>query len=123
MEEEIFAAVEGFSYPIQTMQGPVTNTNWFLDYIFSFRRPKGALDKDTALFKTMVTSFQVNPGWIRRYNQLVDYLIKAQIQQIHSVGELSQLIARTSEERSAATVKQYESKQDACDRVAETFSE
>ena len=123
MEEEIFAAVEGFSYPIQTMQGPVTNTNWFVDYIFSFSAPKGTLDQDTALFKTMVTSFQINPGWFSRVNQLVDYLIKAQIQQIHSVGELSQLIARTSEERSAATMKQYESKQDAYDRVAETFSE
>jgi hypothetical protein len=123
MEEEIFAGVEGFSFPIQTMQGPVRNTNWFIDYIFSFRAPKGKLEKDSALFKTMVTSFRVNPGWFSRYNQVVDHLIKAQIKQIHSVGELSRIIAKTSEERSAATMKQYESKQDAYDRVGETFSE
>jgi hypothetical protein len=123
MEEEIFAAVEGFSFPIQTMQGVVKNTNWFVDYIFSFKAPKGKLDGNTALFKTMVTSFQVNPGWFSRYNQVVDHLIKAQIRQIHSVGELSRIIAKTSEERSAATMQQYERKQDAYDRVAETFSE
>jgi hypothetical protein len=123
MEEEIFAAVEGFSFPIQSMQGPVKNTNWFVDYIFSFRAPKGKLEANSALFKTMVMSFKVNPRWFNKYNQVVEYLIKAQIKQIQSVGELSRIISRTSDKMSSASVKQYEKGQDVYDGVSETFSE
>jgi hypothetical protein len=123
MEEEIFAAVEGFSFPIQSMQGPVKNTNWFVDYIFSFRAPKGKLEGNSALFKTMVTSFKVNPRWFNKYNQVVEYLIKAQIKQIHSVGELSRIISKTSNKMSSASMKQYEKGQDVYDGVSETFSE
>ena len=41
VEEEIFAVVEGFSFAMQSMQGVITNTNWYVDYIFSFKAEKG----------------------------------------------------------------------------------
>jgi hypothetical protein len=101
----------------------VKNTNWFVDYIFSFRAPKGRLDANSALFKTMVMSFRVNPQWFSKYNQVVEYLIKAQIKQIHSVGELSRIISKTSEQMNESTMKQYEKRQDVYDGVSENFSE
>jgi len=123
MEEEIFAVVEGFSYPIQTMQGTVTNTNWFVDYIFSFKAPKGKLDPESSLFKTMVTSFRVNPKWFNTYNQVVNHLIQAQIRQIHSIGELSRIISRTNSEISDSMMKSYQERQEVYDRIGENFSE
>jgi hypothetical protein len=123
MEEEVFAVVEGFSYPIQTMQGPVTNTNWFVDYIFSFRAPRGQLDRNMPLFKTMVNSFKVNPRWFSRYNQVVEQLIQAQIRQIHSMGELARNISRPHNEISDSMMKSYNDRQKVYDRISENASE
>ena len=123
MEEDIFAVVEGFSYPIQTMQGVITNTNWFVDYIFSFKAPKGNLDRNAPLFKAMTESFRVNPQWFNAYNQVVDMLIKAQIRQIRSVGELSRYISQTSNEISESMMQSYNERQKVYDRIGEKVSE
>ncbi len=123
IEEEIFAVVEGFSFAFQTMQGMVTNTNWFVDYIFSFKAEKGHLDSKASLFKAMAQSFRVNPQWFNKYNQTVNYLIQAQIKQIHSIGELSRIISRTSNEISDTMMKSYEEGQRVHDRISENFSE
>jgi hypothetical protein len=61
MEEEIYAVVEGFSFTLQSMTGPVTNTNWFVDYLFSFKSEKGKLNAQTKTYQTIVHSFKVNP--------------------------------------------------------------
>jgi hypothetical protein len=123
MEEEIFAVVEGFSFGFQSMQGMITNTNWFVDYIFSFKAKKGELDANAAMFQTMVDSFKVNPDWFNKYNQTVNYLIQAQIQQIRSMGELSRIISQTSNEISDSMMKSYQERQQVYDRISENFSE
>jgi len=123
MEEDIFAVVEGYSFSFQTMQGVVTNTNWYVDYIFSFKAPKGKLDQNAQLFKTMTDSFRVNPQWFNAYNQVVDMLIKAQIRQIHSVGELSRYISQTSSEISDSMMQSYTERQKVYDRIGEKMSE
>jgi hypothetical protein len=123
MEEEIFAVVEGFSYGMQSMQGMITNTNWFVDYIFSFKAEKGRLDKAAPQFQAMINSFRVNPQWFSRYNQLVEGLIQAQIRQIRSIGELSRYISRTSNEISDSMMRSYNERQKVYDGIGENFSE
>lgn len=123
MEEEIFGVVEGFSFSVMSMQGPLTNTNWFVDYLFSFKAPKGTLDRQAKLFQTMAMSFKVNPQWFNKYNQLVNALIQAQIRQIHSIGELSRYISRTNNEISDAMRDSYNQRQKVYDGIAENFSE
>ncbi|MDO9265153.1 MAG: hypothetical protein Q7U02_14380 [Desulfosalsimonadaceae bacterium] len=123
MEEEIFAVTEGFSFAFQTMQGMITNTNWYVDYIFSFKTKKGDLDANSPLFQTMVNSFKVNPVWFNKYNQTVEYLIQAQIKNIRNIGELSRIISRTSNEISDSMMQSYENRQQVYDRISENFSE
>jgi len=123
MEEEIFAVVEGFSFSMQGMQGVITNTNWYVDYIFSFKAEKGKLDKAAPQFQSMIDSFRVNPQWFSRYNQLVEALIQAQIRQIRSIGELSRYISRTSNEISDSMMRSYNDRQKVYDRIGENFSE
>ncbi|MEN6475966.1 MAG: hypothetical protein ABFD81_18270 [Syntrophaceae bacterium] len=123
MEEDIFAVVEGFSYPIQTMQGVITNTNWYVDYIFSFKAPKGKLDQNAPLFKAMTDSFRVNPGWFNAYNQVIDMLVKAQLRQIRSMGELSRYISQTNNEISDSMMRSYNERQKVYDRIGEKVSE
>ncbi len=122
VEEEIYAVVESISFPIQTMQGPATNINWYVDYIFSFKAPEGKLDSQAKTFQTIARSFRLDPKWFSKYNQLVEYLIQAQIQQIRSIGELSRIIARTSDEISDISMRAYNNRQKVNDRIADNFS-
>jgi len=123
IEEELYGLVESMSFPIRSMFGQFTNTNWHVDYLFSFKAEKGKLDANSKLFQTMATSFQVNPQWFNKYNQVVEYLIQRQIQQIRSIGELSRIISQTHNEISDMMMQSYNQRQEVYDRVAENFSQ
>ncbi len=75
IEEEIYAVVEAFSYSFSTLSGMVTNTNWIVDYIFSFKAERGKLDAQSKIFQTIAFSFKLNPQWFNKYTQVVEYLI------------------------------------------------
>ena len=123
MEEEIYTVVQSYSFPIQTMAGPVTNMNWYVDHIFSFKAAKGELERHAKTFQAIAYSFRLNPDWFNRYNQVVEYLIKKQIQQIHSVGELSRIISQTSSEIRERSMQSYYERQAVNDRIADRFSQ
>jgi hypothetical protein len=123
MEEEIYTVVQSVSFPIQTMAGLVTNTNWYVDYVFSFKAEKGKLDTHSKTFQTIAYSFKVNPQWFNRYNQVVEYLVQGQIQRIHNVGQLSKIISQTSNEIREASMKSYYERQEVNDRIADNFSQ
>lgn len=122
IEEEIYAVVESVSFPIQTMYGPATNVNWYVDYIFSFKAPRGELDSQAKIFQTIARSFSLNPRWFSKYSQLVEYLIQSQIQQIRNIGELSRIISQTSNEISDISMQAYNNRQKVNDRIADNFS-
>ncbi len=123
MEEEIYTVVQSYGFPIQTMAGIVTNTNWYVDHIFSFKAAKGKLDDNAKTFQTIAYSFRLNPQWFNKYNQVVEYLIKKQIQQIHSIGELSRIISQTSSEIRESSMKSFYERQEVNDRIADKFSQ
>jgi hypothetical protein len=61
MEEEFYAQVESYSFPVQSMVGTFYNTIWYIDYIFSFKAEKGKLESHTKIFQAMTASFKLNP--------------------------------------------------------------
>ncbi len=123
MEEEIYAVVESYSYPVQTWTSLTYNTNWTVDYIFSYKAAKGKLEPAAKIFQTITYSFQTNKYWYNKYVQLVEYLIKAQIQQIHNVGEFSRKLAQISDEIREDNLKSWYDRQAVGDRIAEDFSQ
>jgi hypothetical protein len=123
MEEELYGLVESMSFPIRSMFGQFTNTNWYVDYLFSFKAEKGTLDAHSKLFQTMATSFRVDPRWFNKYNQVVQYLIQRQIRHIHNLGELSRIISQTHNEISDMMMQSYNQRQEVYDHVAENFSQ
>jgi hypothetical protein len=123
LEEEIYAVVESFAFGIQTMAGTVTNMNWMVDYIFSFKVGKGGFDAASKIFQVIVHSFKLNPQWFSKYSQVVEYLIQGQIQQIQNLGQLSRIISQTSNEISDMNMQSYYQRQAVNDRIADNFSQ
>lgn len=122
MEEEIYGVVQSLAIPIPSMQGTVTNLNWWIDYLFSFKARKGTLDESARLLQTMAFSFQVNPRWLDRYTRLVEQLIQNQIRQIRHVGEIGRMMAQTGSEIRADNMRRWEQDQAVRDRLSEDFS-
>lgn len=123
MEEEIYGVVESFSYAQQTMTGMTRNTFWMADYLFSFKAEQGKLDEQARTFQTIVHSFKVNPQWLIKYDQLVQYLAQMQIRRIQHIGEVSRIISRTHSEISDSMMKSYQERQAVNDRIADNFSQ
>jgi hypothetical protein len=123
VEEEFYALVESFKIPIQSMFGQFTNNFWTVSYIFSVKAPEGRLDSLGALFQTMGSSVRVNPAWMNAYAQVVDFLIRNQMQKIRSAGELSRIISQTHREISDDMMRSWEERQGVYDRLSERFSQ
>ncbi len=122
MEEEIFAVVQNFSFSMQTLQGVVTNQNWWVDYLFSFKAGKGKLDAAAGVLQTVAFSFKLDRNWYNRYSQLVEMLIQRQIRHIRTLGEISRMISQTSSEIREDRLRQWEKDQAVRDRLNEEFS-
>jgi hypothetical protein len=105
------------------MYGYVTNTIWFVDYIFSFKAEKGKLETNTKLFQTIAFSFKLNPLWFSKYNQVIEYLAQREIQQIRNIGQLSRIISQTHNEISDMMMESYNQRQIVTDRISENFSD
>lgn len=123
MEEEIYAVVESYSFPIQSWTSVTYNTNWTVDYIFSYKAAKDKLEPASKIFETITYSFQMNKYWYNKYVQLVEYLIKAQIERIHNIGEFSRKLAQISDEIREDNLKSWYERQAVGDRIAEDFSQ
>lgn len=122
MEEEIYGVVETLTFQTRSMTGVHSNTMWYADCLFSFRSEKGKLGSRAKLFQTMASSFQVNPQWFSKYNQLVQLLIQRQIQHIQNIGQLSRMISQTHDQISREMMEAYNQRQAVYDRLSDDFS-
>jgi hypothetical protein len=123
LEEEFYAVVEWFTFPVQGMFGTSYSTLWYIDYIFSFKAEKGKLESNTKVFQTITSSFKVNPQWYAKYSNLIEYLAQQQIKQIKSVGEYSRMLSRMSDQISDEKMQQFQSRGDVYDKVSQKFSD
>ena len=122
MEEEMYCLIQTLNIPIPTYTGTYQNVNWYLTYLQSFRAEKGQLDSQTKLFQTISYSAKTDPNWLNKYDQVVNYLIQKQIQQIQSLGQLSSIISQTSNEISDANYESWQRTQTINDQIATDFS-
>jgi len=122
VEEELYGVVQVFSFSMPTMQGMVTNQNWWVDYLFSFKAAKGRLDEAAKLLQTVAFSFRVEPQWFAGCGRVVEALIKGQIQQIRHIGEIGRIYAQTGSEIREAELHRWEADQAVRDRLADDWS-
>lgn len=123
MEEEFYAVVESFSFPVQSMYGTSYNTIWYIDYIFSFKAEKGKLESNTKIFQTITSSFKINPHWYAKYSNVIEYMAQQKINQIKSVGEFSRMLSRMSDQVSEEKMQQFKARGDVYDEVSQKFSD
>ena len=122
-EDEIYCIVEATYYPLQSMLGTYTNVMWGVNYIGSFRAEKGKLDASAKIFQTISNSVTLNIKWFNTYVQVIEYLIKMQIQQIKSLGQLGSIIAQTGSEIRQENLDLYYQREAMNDRISTQFSE
>jgi hypothetical protein len=122
-EDEIYCIVEATYYPLQSMFSTYTNIMWGVNYIGSFRAEKGKLDGNAEIFQTISNSVTLNIKWFNTYIQVIEYLIKMQIQQINSIGQLGSIIAQTGSEIRQENLELYYQREAMNDRVSTQFSE
>ena len=122
VEEEMYAVVQTFAFQLPTMQGAVTNVNWWVDYVFSFKAERGRLDDAAALLQTVAFSLRPDPRWFAGYGRLVEALIQGQIRQIRSIGEIGRRYAQAGSEIREAELHRWEADQAVRDRLADDWS-
>jgi hypothetical protein len=123
MEEEIYSVVEATYIPLQTIYGPKTNIMWGVNYTGSFKAEKGKLDTNAKILQTISDSVTLNLQWFNKYVQVVEYLIKMNIQQIQSTGQLGSIIAQTGSEIRQENLDLYNLREATNDRISSQFSE
>ncbi len=118
MEDEIYCVIQSVMAPV----GQYTNNNWFVSSTTSFRAVKGQLDANAKTLQTIAYSAVIDVNWLNKYNQLVYYLIRQQVKQIQSIGQLSQILSQTSDEISADNMKSWEDRQAINDKMVDDFT-
>jgi len=123
VEEDVFGVVEVSQQVMPTMMGMAENVFWMADYLFSFRAQAGQLDSLSDVFMAIVRSYRLNPQWYARYLQVSQTMIQNQIQQIHHIGQLSQIISQTSDTISDMMMDSYNQRQQTLDWLSDQFSQ
>ncbi len=123
IEDELFCVVEASYIPLQTIYGPRTNIMWGVNYIASYKAEKGKLNNSAKILKTISDSVTLNLKWFNTYVQVVEYLIKMNIQQIQSIGQLGSIIAQTGREIREENLNLYQQREAVNERISSQFSE
>ena len=121
MEDEMYCVIQSINIPLQSIYGTTTSSNWYMSYLASFRAEKGQLDSQSKVFQTIAYSCGIDKNWLNKYNQLVAYLIQNQIRQIQSAGQLSNILAQTSDQISQENLQDWEQRQSVNDRLTTDF--
>ena len=123
IEEDVFGVVEIARTTNPMMMGAMENVFWACDYLFSFRARGEHLEALSDVFHTMVGSFRLDPQWYGRVMQMSNYMVQNQIQHIHQIGQLSQMISQTSNQISDMMMDAYNQRQQTLDRLSDQFSQ
>jgi hypothetical protein len=121
-DEDIYGVVEVFRAPIGGMFGPAEINIWFVDFLFSFRTAAGRLESSAGLFSLMIGSFQLNPHWYAAYKSIIQMLAQRQIQRIHHIGQIGQMLAQTGREMREQNLNDWYARQQIYDRLATDHS-
>ena len=121
-DEEIYAVIEIFRTPITTMFSTTEIITWFVDYVFSFRAAAEQLDNTADIFSVMIGSFRLNPHWYAAFKSIAQQLAQQQIQRIHHIGQIGQMMAQTGSDIRESNLNDWYARQDVYDRLATDWS-
>jgi len=122
-EEELYCIIQTQDIPIPTVFGTYRNINWYMTFVESFRAEKGKLDSQSKMFQTISYFARTDVDWLNKYNQVVNYLIQQEIQEIQSLGQLSSIVSQTSNDISDANCEAWQQNQNIKDQIANDFSD
>lgn len=123
MEEELYGVVEQVKFAVQSMFGTQYNIWWYINYVFSFKGKTGQLEEQTKTFQAIASSFQINRQWQAKYNNVVEYLARQQVQRIRSIGEFSRTLSQMSDQMRSDQLQQFEQRSSVYDKVAQQHSD
>jgi len=106
-EEDLIGVVAVTRAGIPSMFGYTEIISWQLNYQMGFRASFGQLDQLADLFRTIITSFQLNPRWYATIVQMGQYMTQNQIQRIHDIGQMSRSFSQTANQIGDAQVQGY----------------
>lgn len=124
-EEELYAVVSQFvtDLPGSAFSPPYFINYWYVDYVFSFKADKGALDSQTKVFQTMVHSFTVNPQWFAKVVNVKEMMVQNIIRGIKAVGRIGDMVARAGSSLREDQMRDWERRQHVNDRIVQNFSD
>jgi hypothetical protein len=117
VEEDIFAVM-------QTVLVPAGNIIiQIADRVIAMRAERGRLDAARPLHLTIVNSSKINLQWYNKYAQIVDFLVRAKMQEIRAIGEFSRALSRASSRISEQRMQQWSETNRRQDRIDREWSE
>jgi hypothetical protein len=117
-DEDIYGVVELYRLPMASMFQPSELLLWYVDFLFSFRAAAGLLDSTMDLFRVMIGSFRLNPQWYAAFKSVAQAMAQQQIQRIHSVGQIGQMLAQTGSQIRQQNLNDWYARQDTYDRIS-----
>jgi membrane-associated protease RseP (regulator of RpoE activity) len=114
-EEDVYCTLSFFQTPQLIL--------WNIDHGYTFRAPKGMLDRLTPLMTTVLTTQRVSLDWYAAY-QYVGQLFDDRMRQgIRAAGDLSRRIAQNNAEISRMFAESYRQRSESQDRIHRSFTE
>jgi hypothetical protein len=98
-------------------------TLWSVHSAYSFRAPKGQLDRLTPLMNTTVSSARLSPEWYGGYMYVQKLFQNRMNQSIKNAAAISATITRNSEEIRRMYSESYRQRSESQDRISQSFSE
>jgi hypothetical protein len=124
MEEEFYAAVAQFAIDLPGGAGRGYFIDyWYVDYVFSFRAPRGTLAAQSKTFQTMLYSLKVNPRWFAKVVNTKEALFARMMKGVRDLGAIGATVASASSRLREDQLKDWERRQQVQDRVVQAQSD
>jgi len=98
-------------------------TLWSVHSAYSFRAPKGELDRLLPVMNTTVSSARLSPEWYGGYMYVQKLFQNRMNQSIKNAAAISATITRNSEEIRRMFSESYRQRSESQDRISQSFSE
>jgi hypothetical protein len=105
------------------MFGGMDMINWSMGFITSFRASREHLETYTDLYRAIFSSIKFNPAWNALVQQVIQGLTSNTIRHINQIGDLSRQISRNYNEISDMSMRGWQERSAASDRISEKISQ
>ena len=120
IDEELYGVVE----VTEMSPGPFMPPNifWQAGFLLALRAAAEELPEWAGIYEAMIRSFRFDPLWFARYATVVQYLTQNPMVQVHSVGQLRQLVAQLGAAPGGMTEAAYQRQRETRARLADAIT-